>query len=127
MVQLIIGGIDLTDYLSAYQEGVEENVQVTTSPTGVVFSDLAYRRHAIDATVEDVPCTSGGSIGASLMAALRTRPCAVTYYDTDAGESATGNFYCEAVPRPKVLYLDDGDPVYEAFSIRLIASEGVAT
>lgn len=125
MIELIIGGIDLTDYLSAYQEGIEENVRVTTSPTGAVFSDLAYRRHVIEATIEDLPCTSGGAVGVTVLAALRTRPCAVTYFDTDAGETDAGNFVCESVPRPKVLYLDNGAPVYEAFSIKLIAVEGV--
>ena len=127
MIELVIEAIDVTNYISSYREGPEESVKVVTSPTGAVFSDLAYRRHAIEATIEDLPCTSGGAVGVTVLSALRTRPCAVTYFDTDTGASATGNFVCEDVPRPKILYLDNGDPVYEAFDIKLIAAEGVST
>ncbi|NLE27529.1 MAG: hypothetical protein GX625_19770 [Clostridiaceae bacterium] len=126
MIELEIGGIDVTNYLTSYREGVEEKIDTVTSPTGAVFSDLAYRRHVIEATVEDLPCTSGGAVGVTVLAALRTRPCAVTYFDTATGATDTGNFVCEEVPRPKVLYLDGGAPVYEAFEIKLVAVKGVS-
>ena len=126
MIELVIGAIDVTNYLSSYREGVEEKIDMVTSPTGAVFSDLAYRRHVIEATIEDLPCTSGGAVGVTVLAALRTRPCAVTYFDTATGASDTGNFVCDEVPRPKILYLDGGDPVYEAFEIKLVAVEGVS-
>ena len=126
MIELEIGGIDVTNYLTSYSEGLEEKVDKVTSPTGVLFSDLAYRRHVIDATIEDLPCTSGSAVGVTVLAALRTRPCVVTYFDTATGATDTGNFVCEEVPRPNVLYLDGSAPVYEAFEIKLVAVEGVS-
>ena len=127
MIELVLGAIDVTNYLSSYREGVEEKIDTVTSPTGAVFSDLAYRRHVIEATIEDLPCTSGAAVGVAVLAALRTRPCAVTYFDTAVSDLNTGNFVCEDVPRPKILYLDNGQPVYEAFAIKLVAVEGVST